>query len=162
MIVVSDTSPVLNLERIGRLELLPALYRQVLIPTAVYVELRGSPSAPARQIDVDVFPWLIVATATDRQLVEDLRAKLDVGEAEAIALALERRADLLLVDEKRARRTATASGLSVTGLLGVIVQAKHAGVIDAARPILDDLIRTARFWIGPLLYAEVLERLGEG
>ena len=49
----------------------------------------------------------------------------------------------------------------VTGLLGVIAEAKRAGLIDAAKPVLDELIYTARFWIGPALYAEVLGKLGE-
>jgi hypothetical protein len=161
VIVVSDTSPVLNLARIGRLDLLPTLYRQVLIPIRVYEELRaGGPTSP-RQIDFASFPWLIVTSAGDQRRVEQLRAELDQGEAEAIVLAIERRADLLLVDERRGRRIAAASGLRVTGLVGVIAQAKRAGAIDAAKPVLDDLIRVARFWIGPALYAEVLAQLGE-
>ena len=55
----------------------------------------------------------------------------------------------------------TAAGLTVTGLLGVVATAKDAGLIDLAKPVLDELIQTARFWIGPGLYAEVLEQLGE-
>jgi predicted nucleic acid-binding protein len=78
-----------------------------------------------------------------------------------IVVAIERHADLLLLDERRGRRTAAAAGLLVTGLLGVIAQAKRAGAIDAAKPILDELIQTARFWIAPGLYREVLAQLGE-
>lgn len=58
-------------------------------------------------------------------------------------------------------RNATAAGVTVTGLLGVVAKAKHAGLIDLARPVLDDLIEIARFWIGPDLYKEVLAQLGE-
>ena len=76
-------------------------------------------------------------------------------------LAIERRADVLLVDERRGRRIATAEGLAVTGLLGVVVRAKEAGSLDLAKPVLDELIRIARFWIAPDLYAEVLAALGE-
>ena len=154
MIVVSDTSPVLNLARIGRLELLPLLYRQVLIPSAVYQDL-----PPA--IDLASLTWLKVATAKGQNRVQELREDLDPGEAEAIVLAIECRVDLLLVDERRGRRTATAAGLTVTGLLGVVARAKQAGLIDLAKPVLDELIHVARFWIGPELYAEVLEELGE-
>lgn len=76
-------------------------------------------------------------------------------------LAIERRADLLLVDERRGRRSAIAAGLTVTGLLGVVATAKRAGLIDLAKPVLDELILVARFWIGAELYAEVLAGLGE-
>ena len=76
-------------------------------------------------------------------------------------LAIERRADLLLMDERRGRRIAMAAGLTVTGLLGVVARAKRAGLIDLGKPVLDDLIQIARFWIGPDLYAEVLAELGE-
>jgi uncharacterized protein len=108
LIVVSDTSPILNLARIGRLELLPQLYRQVLIPSAVFAELTVSERNPTPAIDPVSMPWLIVAIAKDRNRVQELRKNLDAGEA-----------------------------------------------------VLDDLIQIARFWIGPDLYKEVLEQLGE-
>ena len=76
-------------------------------------------------------------------------------------LAIERRADLLLVDERRGRRIAAAAGLTITGLLGVVVMAKRAGLIDLGKPVLDELVQIARFWIGTDLYSEVLEELGE-
>ena len=161
MIVVSDTSPVLNLARIGRLRLLPLLYGQVLIPSAVFEELTASKQDLPPAIDLVSEPWLIVASAKDAARVQKLRGHLDPGEAEAIVLAIERRADLLLVDERRGRSTATAAGITVTGLLGVVAKAKQAGLIDLAKPVLDDLIKVARFWIGPDLYNEVLTRLGE-
>ena len=63
--------------------------------------------------------------------------------------------------KERGRRTATAAGLRVTGLLGVVARAKRAGLIDLVKPVLDELIQVARFWIGPDLYAEVLAELGE-
>ena len=68
-------------------------------------------------IDLPAQPWLRVATANDRKRVQELREYLDFGEAEAIVLAIELRADLLLVDERRGRRAASAAGLAITGLL---------------------------------------------
>ena len=161
MIVVSDTSPILNLARIARLHLLPSLYGQVFIPSAVYRELTNSNRDLDPAIDLAAEPWLIVASANDQKRVRELREILDEGEAEGIILAIERGADLMLVDERRGRRTATAAGLTVIGLLGVVVLAKRAGLIDLAKPVLDDLIQTARFWIGSDLYSEVLAELDE-
>jgi predicted nucleic acid-binding protein len=161
LIVVSDTSPILNLARIGRLELLPLLYHQVLIPSTVYEELTAYKLDLPPAIDLASEPWLIMAPASDQKRVQELRKNLDPGEAEAIVLAIERGADLLLVDERRGRRTATAAGLAVTGLLGVVATAKRAGAISLAKPVLDELIHTARFWIGAELYKEVLVELGE-
>jgi predicted nucleic acid-binding protein len=96
LIVVSDTSPLLNLARIGRLELLPQLYKEVLIPSAVFKELSACKRDLPPTIDFAAEPWLIVATPYDQNRVQELRDDLDPGEAEAIVLAIERRADLVL------------------------------------------------------------------
>ena len=161
MIVVSDTSPVLSLARIGRLELLRLLYEQVLIPSAVHDELLAATRRLPTPIDFDFLPWLVIARPSNRRHVEKLCEDLDIGEAEAIVLAIERHAHLLLVDERRGRRAATEAGLTVTGLLGVVAHAKRARLIDAAKPLLDELIGSARFWMSPALYREVLDQLGE-
>ena len=161
MIVISDTSPILNLARIGRLELLPALYHDVIIPLAVYEELVASKRDLPPAVDFASEPWLTVAAPKNQVKVRELREDLDPGEAEAIVLAIERRADLRLVDERRARRIATSAGLTVTGLLGAVARAKRAGLIPSARQVLDELITTAHFWIGPELYQEALNALGE-
>ena len=161
MIVVSDTSPILNLRRIGRLELLVLLYGQVLIPPAVFAELTVKTDL-IPVTDIDFMSSLIIGTPKDQERVQELRHSLDAGEAEAIVLAVERHAELLLVDERRARRTAEAAGLRITGLLGVLADAKRARLIDLVKPVLDDLLQRARFWIGPELYKAVLAELGEG
>ena len=82
-------------------------------------------------------PWLIVAAAQDTGRVRELLESLDPGEAEAIVLAIKRRADLLLVDERRGPPTAVAAGITVTGLLGVVAAAKGAGLIDRAKPLIE-------------------------
>lgn len=161
MIVVADTSPILNLARIGRLHLLPSLYQQVLIPTAVSAELAGFQNSMSAALGPAYNSWLLVAEAEDQKLVRRLRDRLDVGEAEAIVLAVERYATLLLIDEKLGRQVAETLGVSVTGLIGLLAEAKQAGLIEQVGPVLDELIAKARFWIAPSLYRQVLVELGE-
>ena len=158
MIVVSDTSPILNLRRINRLELLSSLYTQVLIPPAVFAEL----GANTGHVDtMGVYSSLRVEAPRNQLRVRELQRNLDAGEAEAIVLAVECGADLLLVDERRGRRAAEAAGLRITGLLGVLADAKRVGLIDRVKPVMDDLIEHARFWISRDLYNAVLAELGE-
>jgi predicted nucleic acid-binding protein len=70
-------------------------------------------------------------------------------------------AELLLVDEKRGRRIAVERGLEVTGLLGVLAEAKARGLIRRCQPMLDEMIRIAGFWIGEDLRTRYLRGLGE-
>jgi predicted nucleic acid-binding protein len=127
LIVVSDTSPLLNLIRIGHLVLLRALYHEVTIPPAVHDELvatlEGSPLA-----DVTTSAsWLRVIEPVDRRRVAELGAELDAGESEAIVIAQELGSDLLLMDERKGRQIASSLGLNTVGLLGILVEAKRTG-----------------------------------
>lgn len=161
MIVVSDTSPIINLAAIGRLELLRDLYGHVIVPEAVYHEVtvrgHGQPGA----LELQTWPWFEMRRVLDIALVSHLERELDAGEAEAIALALEMGADMLLLDERRGRAVAARFSLPVTGLLGALVVAKHQGHLPAVKPVLDDLITVAGFWIGDALYTAVVQSVGE-
>ena len=154
MIVVSDTSPILNLSAVGKLDLLHDLYSELVVPPAVQRELSRN------AIDLDAL-WMRVVVAQNRNDVASLREQLDPGEAEAIVVAAEVAAGLLLVDEKRGRRIAIDRGLEVTGLLGVLAEAKARGFIPKCQPILDDMIRVAGFWIGEDLRTRYLRDLNE-
>ena len=161
MIVVSDTSPILNLVRVRRLDLLASLYGQVLIPLAVYAELNVLRGDSSEGVGLAASSWLVTESPKNEELVLQLRGSLDAGEAEAIVLALERKANLLLVDEKLGRAAAKTFGLRITGLLGVLAEAKQAHLIECVKPVLDELITKARFWVSPELYHEVLTTLDE-
>src|SRR5437667_376218 len=115
MIVVADTSVFLNLGRIRQELLLPALYGEVFAPPEVQREFLNAVERYPRFRDL-IFPeWVRVRAPT--QPLSDLApwARLDPGESDAIALAAELRADLLLVDEDRGRRTARQLGLRTAG-----------------------------------------------
>lgn len=145
MIVVSDASPLIALASIGELSLLHRLYGEVLVPEAVYREATASrPSAPGA-MEVRGAAWITVRAVKDRVLVVALSLDLDPGEAEAIVLAVETDAELLLMDERRGRIAATRLGRRVVGVLGALSDAKRRGLVPAVRPLLDALAADAGF-----------------
>lgn len=161
MRVVSNTSPIINLAMVGHLDLLEHLYGSILIPDAVYHEIvvlgAGLPGA----VEVQTESWFQRQTVTDTALLARLRAGLDEGEAETLTLASEVKADLLLLDERAARRQASSLGLNSTGLLGILLAAKRAGHLPTIKPVLDNLIARAGFWISNPLYSSTLNAAGE-
>ncbi len=164
MIVVSDTSPITNLAAIRQLDLLQQLYSQIIIPRGVYNEMVTVNKLVPGAIEVQTLPWIQTQTVTDLQRVitiEKSQENIDLGEAEAIALALELKADLLLMDERRGRIVAKSYGLQVTGLLGILIQAKGHNLIEMVKPLLDQLIEEANFRVSKQLYLTVLEISGE-
>lgn len=161
MIIVCDTSPINNLAAINHLHLLQQLYGTVLIPEAVYRELTDPNFPVAGAIEVQTFIWIQTRPVQDRTLVEALSNELDIGEAEAIALALETKAEQVLIDERRGRMVAARLNLGYTGILGILVEAKSQKLIFAVKPLLDALINQAGFWVAEPLYKRVLQLVDE-
>lgn len=159
MIVVSDTSPILSLALIGRLELLRDLYGTLLIPDAVRSEIVATGQSGAREVaQVD---WIITRPTERDVVLKLLLREVDRGEAEAIGLALQSGADVLLVDERKARQLAAYLELGVAGLLDVLQEAKRRQLITSVKPVLDDLIARARFRLSRKLYQRTLFTAGE-
>jgi uncharacterized protein len=94
-------------------------------------------------------------------LVAELRTRVNIGEAEAIALAVEVGASRLLIDERLGRQAAKDLGIEITGILGILLFAKRQNLIEAVKPIMDDLISQANFRISSQLYADVLSEADE-
>jgi len=163
VIVVSDTSPLSSLAIVEQLSLLQQLYGKVIIPTAVATELANTEPEDSRVTAVLSLTWIETQSVTNRTLIETLQneGKLDLGESEAIALSVELNVDELLIDERLGRREAKRLGLSIIGVLGVLVVAKGRGLISAVKPIMDDLILQAGFRVSDRLYTEVLQAAGE-
>lgn len=161
MIVVSNTSPIFYLSTIGQLDLLRQLYDEIVIPTAVFNEIIHVGNTDASAGVVPTLSWIKTQPATDRGFVNTLRAELDPGEAEAIALAVELNADRLLMDERLGRSAAMQVGLKVTGVLGILIAAKRNNLIQDVKPLLDTLMEQVGFWIDARLYAEVLQAVDE-
>ncbi len=153
MIIVADTSPIMNLAVIGRLDILQQLYGVVSIPEEVQRELSS--------VDIELPMWLDIRSVADRSFTDSLAIELHPGEAEAIALAKELKADLLLIDERRGRQISARFGLAHMGLLGVLVVAKRKGIIGEIKPLLNNLLVKAGFWIGKELYVRILQEVGE-
>ena len=154
---ISNTSPLLNLDVIGRLELVQAQFEHVVVPPAVVEEFRfeeGRPGSSVLRQAVD--EWITVLRPSDEALVRTLRQDLDQGESEAIALAVEKEADLILLDEREGRRRARNLGLEITGALGVLARADREGEVDSLSDALDRLENEAGFWIGSALREEIL------
>ena len=161
MIVISDTSPLINLAWIGKLSLLEQLYGSLLMPTAVWQEAVEMGAGQPGSTEIKAAAWIQIVEVQNTPLVIALQQDLDAGEAEAIALALEQNADLLLIDERLGRTTASRFGLSYIGLIGVLITAKKQGLLTAIKPDLDMLRRVAGFYISDQLYHRILEDQGE-
>ncbi len=161
MTIVSNASPLINLSRIGQLRLLPALYGEIYIPEAVWQEVVVAGANLPGAEDVATATWIKRGTVTNLSLVQALRQDLDAGEAEAITLALELQAELLLMDEALGRETARHLGQRVIGIIGVLVEARHKGLIHALKPHLDALRDYAGFRVHNALYTRVLRDAAE-
>lgn len=162
MLVVSNTSPLSNLAILDHLNLLREQFGDVILPEAVRAELQRLPNATAGwRLEVAFEQnWLRVKPLTT-PIPEDVEMSLHRGEAETIALALELKADLVLLDESDARLKAKQLALAHTGVLGVLRKARESGRISSMRNEIARLRVEARFFVHPALEKELLISVGE-
>jgi predicted nucleic acid-binding protein len=162
MVVVSDTSPLSNLAIIGRLDLVRGQFGLVLVPSAVRRELmRLEHGAASDLLDAAFNDGWLQVTPLLQAVPGNLSAGLHAGEAEALALALEHRADFTLLDDGDARRRAMDAGLRITGALGILLRAKREGEIPSFRNEIRRLRNEAHFFIAPRLERELIAAAGE-
>lgn len=134
MIVVSDTTPILSLLKIGHLNLLQFLYGQVLLPEAVYNELVSNPIFADEAKQISTCKFLSVERVKNKSSVELLRkiSGLDVGESEAMILYEEQNAELLLMDEHKGRAVAKKMDIEYIGTAGILMLAYDKQLIAAS------------------------------
>ena len=147
--IVSDTSCLILLDKIGELYLLQNLFGEVITTQTVADEFGNA-----------LPDWISIQNPTDRKNQLILEATLDKGEASAIALALEKEDCLLIIDELKGRKLAKRFGISITGTLGVLAQAKQQNHISLLKPLLDRIKKTD-FRLCEQLIQETLRQVGE-
>jgi predicted nucleic acid-binding protein len=155
MIIVSNTSPINYLILIGHINLVPELFDAIIIPQAVYSELSDASAPSPVQTWIATPPdWLKIQPVS--QPSDATLALLDPGEREAILLAQELNADLLLLDDMKARRTATERGLAITGILGILDQAATMKLIDLPAAVQN--LQNTSFWASESLFQKLLDK----
>lgn len=160
MRVVCNTSPLILLAKIHRLDLLDRLYDKVIVPWAVLEELEAKPAKEAERVRAWLQSRKFHLQKVSKRALREVPADLGTGEREAIALALESKADLIILDDQQGRRVARAQGLAVTGTIGLLIEAREKGLISSVRRELDRLIE-AGLWIDELFYHRILQEFGE-
>ena len=132
MIVISDTTPLITLLKINRLDLLEKLYGEVKIPRSVYNELTTNPFFTEEADKIKKCPFLKVEEVKNSKNVELLQKAtgLDLGESEALVLCKELNSDLLLMDEAHGRFVAKQLGLTITGAIGILVYSYKTGILS--------------------------------
>lgn len=132
MIVISDTTPIISLIKINRLDLLEKLFGEVLIPEAVFRELTTNATFKNEADIVKTSEFIKTSTIQNRKSLEILQAAsgLDDGESEAIILADELKSDVLIIDERRGRKVAQNLGITISGTVGILIQAHCESMIS--------------------------------
>lgn len=160
MRVVCDTSPLILLAKIGRLELLFLLYNQVVIPVSVLDEVRVRSTEETTAIEAQVEKRALEIERESVEVLESVPADLGAGERAAIAVAIETEADLVVLDDRAGRRVARERGLSVTGTVGILIEARARNMLSSVRGELDHLVE-AGMWIDEAFYHRILQEFDE-
>jgi uncharacterized protein len=159
MIVISDTSCISALVRIGHLDLLYHIFDQIVLPRKVYEELQVLANWG---VDTTLFDqsWIHILDPKPTPLLSTLLSELDTGESYAIVLGIELNADIFLTDDMLARRYAEKH-FTVIGVGGILIRAKNQGLITAVKPLLDQILETTSFRLSSKIYQLILKTAGE-
>ena len=156
--VISNTSPLVGLWTLNLFSLLRELYTEVLIPAEVRDEFFAT-EREAREATLKSAPWIRTVRLRNPENVAT-HEEVDLGEAAVFVLAEERDARLVILDDRDARRYAQRLGLPFTGTVGILLEAKESGFVDAIRPLLEVLLQNG-IRLGPSLISDALQQSGE-
>jgi predicted nucleic acid-binding protein len=158
--VVCDSTVLIGLAKIGKLDLLKQIYEEVYIPEAVYTEVvsRGKGKPGVREIANAL--WIKKEPVKERRTVDLLIPEMGYGKAEVLVLGKELNADWLLVDDERARASAVSAGFNIIGLAGILLLAKQLKLISSIKPLFDEL-RNKNFRISDKICKQILKKAGE-
>ena len=137
-LVISNTSPLFYLHRLGQLELLHKLYGRILVPEAVVEELKAGGDQGEDVPDITDYDWVEVCSVRVPEVVS-LIVDLGPGEAQVLAMALENSGSLAIIDDRLARELAKARNIRITGTVGILLKAKQAGYIKSVKSLLKTL-----------------------
>lgn len=156
--VVSNTTPIISLLKIGSLSILKDLYSEIYIPKEVYNEIEEGKSKTYYK-DLSKIDWIKIKKIKDKKSLSYF-LDLDKGEAETIVLANEIDADLIIIDETLGRFHAKKANLKITGTLGVLLKAKKDGLIQEIKPLLHEL-KEKGIWLSIKLIDKILTLANE-
>lgn len=160
MHVVVNASPLILLTKVGQLQLLPAIASSIIVPRVVLGELEAGDSTDRAAELVAAAPWASIVESPSSIPEEVLVWDLGAGETDVLAWAASHQESTAVVDDKAARNCAAALGVPVIGTLGIILAAREAKLVPAARPILEQL-RQAGHYLSDNILAAALRRIGE-
>ena len=147
--IIADASCIILLDKIGELNLLNKLFGTIVTTNDV-----------AKEFGLPLPKWFDIIEPHDKNYQSIIENSIDRGEASAIALALELPDSLLIIDDLKGRKFATQLGIKITGTIGIIVEAKNAGILKAVSPLLTKIKKT-NFRISEDLEKQVLRKAGE-
>jgi len=151
--VISNTTPIITLLTISKLDLLQKIYGKIIIPEGVYQEIEQG-KEKSFYTNLSKIEWIEILTIKDMEPLKYLH-DLDKGEAEVIVLANELKADLVIIDEKLGRQFAEYFNLKVTGTIGVLLKAKELGLINNIKPLINKMQENG-IWLNNILINKIL------
>lgn len=159
--VIVNSTPLLILGKIGKLEILHKMYQEIIIPQAVFHEVTKKNDIAGKAVQAACQDWIKVEAIKDMREYAMYRAKLHAGEVEVMIIAQQSpKADLIILDDMAARKTAEFLGLPLSGTIGVLIKAKQKGIIPEVMPIIEEMEKSG-FFISIKVKSMIANKTGE-